>query len=222
VFSWPGTTGTLLVIPIFALYDYSFRPNDIPFEQAVKWAAENGILATGEILLNTDPYGTCADWCHSRVQETESRLEKALQNPDHTTIPILHFLLRYCDAVLPDIPRFSIWCCTRLTENWISRFRARLCVTGHQEHKDRRRLPLRRSVAGLSCRLGAMSRPRCQPPALGCSRSALKFSGSTCVPTSSPSRSTPLHSDLRSRPHSGQPYCFNIEKAFTPEAQRDF
>jgi hypothetical protein len=129
--SWQGTTGTSLIVPIFALYDYSFRPDDVAFKQAVEWAAETGVVASDEILLRTDPFGTCADWCYSRVQETESRLENALRDHYGTTILVSHFPLRYCDAVLPRIPRFSIWCGTRLTEGWINRFRARICVTGH-------------------------------------------------------------------------------------------
>jgi 3',5'-cyclic AMP phosphodiesterase CpdA len=128
---WPGGRGTSLIVPIFTLYDYSFRPEDIDFEEAVEWAAKVGVVASDEFLLHTDPFATFADWCRSRVQETESRLEEALRDHEGTTILVSHFPLRYCDAVLPRIPRFSIWCGTRLTERWISRFRAKICVTGH-------------------------------------------------------------------------------------------
>ncbi len=34
-------------------------------------------------------------------------------------------------AVLPRIPRFSIWCGTRRTTDWHQRFRARVVVFGH-------------------------------------------------------------------------------------------
>ena len=47
--------------------------------------------------------------------------------------PILinHFPLRRELARLPAIPRFSIWCGTRLTESWHQTYRARVVVSGH-------------------------------------------------------------------------------------------
>ena len=42
-----------------------------------------------------------------------------------------HFPLRQDLAVLPRIPRFSIWCGTRLTEDWHVRYRAQAVVYGH-------------------------------------------------------------------------------------------
>jgi hypothetical protein len=45
---------TVRVVPFFLLYDYSFRPADIPPEQAVAWARESGIDCTDEMLLHAD------------------------------------------------------------------------------------------------------------------------------------------------------------------------
>jgi hypothetical protein len=39
--------------------------------------------------------------------------------------------LRNEHAILPSIPRFSIWCGTQRTHDWHRRFRARAVVTGH-------------------------------------------------------------------------------------------
>ncbi|RYZ41025.1 MAG: metallophosphatase family protein [Myxococcaceae bacterium] len=45
--------------------------------------------------------------------------------------PHRHYPLRYEHVRLPRIPRFSIWCGTRLTEDWHTRYRAEVVVTGH-------------------------------------------------------------------------------------------
>ena len=111
------------------LYDYTFRPDDIPVEEAVEWAAEENLLCSDEVLLHPDPFPTRPAWCHERVRLTEPRLaEAARQAP---LVIINHFPLRQDLAVLPRIPRFSIWCGTRLTEDWHLRFRARAVVYGH-------------------------------------------------------------------------------------------
>jgi len=51
-----------------------------------------------------------------------------------------HFPLRREHAVLPRIPRFSIWCGTRLTEAWHRRFRIRSVVYGHLHLRSTREL----------------------------------------------------------------------------------
>lgn len=126
---WPGEGERCILAPTFVLYDYTFRPDDVPVEKAVEWAAEENLLCSDEVLLHPDPFATKSDWCHERVRLTEPRLaEAARQAP---TVIINHFPLRQDLAVLPRIPRFSIWCGTRLTEDWHTRFRAQAVVYGH-------------------------------------------------------------------------------------------
>lgn len=117
------------IAPLFLLYDYSFRPRDIPIERALDWAAEAGLECADETLLHPDPYATRAEWCHARCEMTERRL-KAYRN-DLPTVLINHFPLREDLAKLPRIPRFSIWCGTRRTEDWYLRFNAAVVVSGH-------------------------------------------------------------------------------------------
>ena len=63
------------------------------------------------------------------MRETEPRLaEAAARGP---LVIVNHFPLRRDLAVLPRIPRFSIWCGTRLTEDWHLRYRAEAVVYGH-------------------------------------------------------------------------------------------
>lgn len=117
------------IAPLFLLYDYSFRPRDVPLERALEWAAEAGLECADEVLLHADPYPGRAEWCRARCEMTERRLE-ACRN-DLPTVLINHFPLREDLAILPRIPRFSIWCGTRQTEDWHLRFNAKVVVYGH-------------------------------------------------------------------------------------------
>ncbi len=126
---WDGEGPTCLLAPMFLLYDYSFRPDHVPQRRAVEWAAEQGVLCADEKYLHADPYPSRRDWCEARCRETERRLERI--PPGLPTVLINHFPLRRDLARLPRIPRFSIWCGTRRTEEWHVRFRARVVVSGH-------------------------------------------------------------------------------------------
>jgi hypothetical protein len=64
-----------------------------------------------------------------RCEMTERRL-RAHRN-ELPTVLINHFPLREDLAKLPRIPRFSIWCGTRRTEDWHLRFNAAVVVSGH-------------------------------------------------------------------------------------------
>lgn len=126
--TWPGD-GRTVVAPIFTLYDYSFRPDDVAEEDAVAWARESGVLCSDERLLSPEPFATRAEWCHERVRLTRAKLD-ALPD-DRPTVLVSHFPLRYDLARPPRIPRFSIWCGTTLTEDWGARYRAAVMVSGH-------------------------------------------------------------------------------------------
>jgi len=125
---WPPEPGTFLV-PMFLLFDYSFRPPHVPFELAVAWARETGVVSGDELMLPTEPWPSAAAWCQARCDLTEARLS-ALP-PDSRTVLINHWPLRHDLARPPRVPRFSIWCGTTRTEDWAHRFRARAVVSGH-------------------------------------------------------------------------------------------
>jgi 3',5'-cyclic AMP phosphodiesterase CpdA len=117
------------IAPLFLLYDYSFRPRDIPIEKALDWAAEAGLACADEAVLHPDPYADRAEWCRARCEMTERRL--MAHGNDLPTVLINHFPLREDLARLPRIPRFSIWCGTKRTEDWHLRFNAMVVVSGH-------------------------------------------------------------------------------------------
>jgi predicted phosphodiesterase len=126
---WPGEGPRTAIVPTFVLYDYSFRPGDVAQEDAVAWAREGGVRCADEELLSPYPFPTRAAWCASRVLYTEERLTAI---PSDTRIILVnHWPLRREHAVLPRIPRFSIWCGTRRTEEWHRRFNVDTVVYGH-------------------------------------------------------------------------------------------
>lgn len=99
---------------------------------AVPWAREMNIEATDEFLLHPDPYPSRQDWCNELVKKFETKLEAAnSQFPDVPLIIANHWPLREDLVALPFIPRFSLWCGTKMTENWHQRFNAKVVVSGH-------------------------------------------------------------------------------------------
>jgi 3',5'-cyclic AMP phosphodiesterase CpdA len=125
---WPGAPGTY-VVPMFLLFDYTFRPPDVPAEGAIQWARESGVVSGDELLIDPSPYPTIAAWCHARCDQTEARLI-ALPAGSRTVL-INHWPLRYDLARPPRVPRFSIWCGTTRTEDWGERYQATAVVSGH-------------------------------------------------------------------------------------------
>ncbi len=123
---WPREPRRLIA-PLFVLYDYSFRPDTIDERDAVAWAGADGVRSADEHYLAPDPYATRTAWCQARVEQTERRLAAAR----HPLILVNHFPLRHDLVRVPRIPRFSIWCGTRRTEQWHTRFGAQVVVTGH-------------------------------------------------------------------------------------------
>jgi hypothetical protein len=117
------------IVPMFLLYDYSFRPADVPLEGALDWAREAGVVCADELWLHPDPHPSRIAWCRARCDETERRLEACRDGTP--TVLVNHWPLREDRARLPRIPRFSLWCGTRRTRDWHLRYEARAVVSGH-------------------------------------------------------------------------------------------
>ncbi len=126
---WTQGGATYRIAPLFTLYDYSFRPDEIPAEAALDWALEADTLCSDEYLLHPDPYPDRSTWCHARCWYTEQRL--AALPSDAPLVLVNHWPLRYDLARLPRVPRFSLWCGTKLTENWHLRFPVAVVIYGH-------------------------------------------------------------------------------------------
>jgi hypothetical protein len=131
---FPGAPGTF-VVPMFLLYDYSFRPADVTAENAVAWAREAGVMCADERRLDPSPFESREAWCQARCEATEARL--ATLPAGARTVLVNHWPLRHDLARPPRIPRFSIWCGTTRTEDWATRFNARAVVSGHLHLRTR-------------------------------------------------------------------------------------
>lgn len=123
----PGTG--LLLVPLFLLYDYSFCPDGMGPAEAIRWAAEGGILCADEQRLLPVPYPTRQDWCAARLADARQRLGRL--PPGTRTLIVNHWPLRQDLCRLFKIPRFTPWCGTRQTEDWHTRYNAEIVVSGH-------------------------------------------------------------------------------------------
>jgi 3',5'-cyclic AMP phosphodiesterase CpdA len=127
---WEGAGGPALVVPLFLLYDYSFRiPGMLTKEMALKHAHDTGIVCTDEMLLHPDPHRSREEWCWARIDQTRARLRAC--DPELPTILVNHFPLVRQPTDILRYPQFAQWCGTELTADWHIRYRAAAAVYGH-------------------------------------------------------------------------------------------
>ena len=127
----PGDgTAPVRVVPMFLLYDYTFRPAGTTNKiQALAVARENNVVATDEFLLSPEPFGTRDAWGRDRVERTRARLDAL--DPTEQTVLINHWPLRREPTDTLMYPEFALWCGTELTHDWHTRYNAACCVYGH-------------------------------------------------------------------------------------------
>jgi 3',5'-cyclic AMP phosphodiesterase CpdA len=127
---WPGPRGPVAVVPIFQLYDYTFRvPGADTVEASLRRAYEVGVVCTDEHLLHPDPFPSREAWCVERVRWTRQRLDRL--DPALPTVLASHWpLVRQPTDVLW-YPEFAQWCGTVQTADWHVRYRAVAAVYGH-------------------------------------------------------------------------------------------
>lgn len=127
---WSGPGGPVVVVPLFLLYDYSFRPAGATTkEAALAIAYESGVVCTDEMLLHPDPYPSRDAWCRARLAQTEPRLSAI--DPALPIVFVNHYpLVREPTRVLR-YPEFAQWCGTDRTADWHRRFRTAAMVYGH-------------------------------------------------------------------------------------------
>ncbi|WP_329570720.1 metallophosphoesterase family protein [Kitasatospora sp. NBC_01266] len=127
---WRGAGGPVTVVPLFVLYDYTFRPPGTHTkEQGLAYARGTGIVCTDEMLLHPDPYASLDEWCEARIAATERRL--ADLDPTLPTVLINHFPLRREPTLVLRYPEFAQWCGTERTADWHLKYRAAVAVYGH-------------------------------------------------------------------------------------------
>lgn len=149
---WTGPGGEHVIAPVFVLYDYSFKPDDVAAADAVAWARAQGVLCADEGYLHYEPYPSRADWCRARCRETALRLDAAAQRAP--LVLVNHFPLLRELAAVPAYPPFTIWCGTTQTADWHRRYRASVVVSGHLH------LPSTRWVDGVRFEEVSLGYPR--------------------------------------------------------------
>ena len=125
---WDADDEELVVVPLFVLYDYSFRPPGSSKAEAIARADAAGVLCTDELLLHPEPYESREAWCRARLATTLARLAEL---PPLPTVLLSHYPLRPEPLARLRFPEFTPWCGTTATEDWHLRFRARAVVYGH-------------------------------------------------------------------------------------------
>jgi 3',5'-cyclic AMP phosphodiesterase CpdA len=127
---WEGPGGPAVIVPLFLLYDYSFRPDGASTkEEGLEIAYRAGIIGTDERHLHPDPYPSREAWCQARIDATLPRL--AALHPALPTILVSHFPLTRTPTRILRYPAFAQWCGTDQTADWHRRFRAQAVVYGH-------------------------------------------------------------------------------------------
>jgi 3',5'-cyclic AMP phosphodiesterase CpdA len=127
---WRGAGGPAVVVPLFVLYDYSFRPPGTSTKaEGLAYAYETGIVCSDEAVLHPDPYPGMDAWCHARAEETERRL--ASLRPGTPTVLVNHFPLTREPTQVLTYPEFAQWCGTERTADWHRRHNAQVVVYGH-------------------------------------------------------------------------------------------
>lgn len=127
---WIGAGGPARIVPMFLLYDYSFRVDGArTAEESLAMAHAAGIVCTDEYLLHPDPFPSLPAWCRDRVARTERRL--AACDPTVPLVMVNHWpLVREPTRVL-HYPEFAQWCGTELVADWHLRFPTAAVVYGH-------------------------------------------------------------------------------------------
>ncbi|WP_329520027.1 metallophosphoesterase family protein [Spirillospora sp. NBC_01491] len=127
---WRGGGGPATIVPMFLLYDYTFRPAGASTkEEALAIAYKAGVVCTDEMLLHPDPHPSRDAWCRARIAVTERRL--AERDPALPTVLVNHFPMVREPTLVLHYPEFAQWCGTELTADWHVKYDAAAVVYGH-------------------------------------------------------------------------------------------
>lgn len=113
------------IVPLFTLYDYSFRPQGTTVEQALEAAQDRQIVLTDEYAIA--PFVDVRAWCWDRLAYSIKRLSR-VSGP---TILINHWPLVQEPTLHMRWSEIALWCGTRHTRSWASRYNAQEVIYGH-------------------------------------------------------------------------------------------
>lgn len=127
---YDGLGGPALVVPLFLLYDFTFRPDTVSREAVFEWAAQEGIRPTDRRFLHPDPHPSLDAWSELLVARAAARLDAAATQ-GLPLVALSHFPWRADLVRFGRIARFLPWCGTRSTETWHQRWPFAAIVHGH-------------------------------------------------------------------------------------------
>lgn len=113
------------IVPLFTLYDYSFRPAGTTVEQAIENAKAKQIIMTDEFAIA--PFVDIRAWCWDRLAYSIKRLSR-VEGP---TILINHWPLVQEPTLRMRWAEIALWCGTRHTRSWPRRYHAQAVIYGH-------------------------------------------------------------------------------------------
>lgn len=117
--------GDVTVCPLFTFYDYSFRPPGTTIDEALADAKAKNLVLTDEFTIA--PYVDIRAWCWDRLAYSVSRLSEV----EGETVLINHWPLIREPTNYLHFPEIALWCGTRHTQSWPTRYNARHVVYGH-------------------------------------------------------------------------------------------
>ncbi|WP_018298011.1 metallophosphoesterase family protein [Corynebacterium lubricantis] len=117
--------GDVTVVPLFTLYDYSFRGPGMSVEEAVESAKEKQIMMTDEVAIA--PFVDIRAWCWDRLTYSIKRLSKI----DGPTVLVNHWPLVQEPTLGLRWAEIALWCGTRHTRGWAKRYNAKKVIYGH-------------------------------------------------------------------------------------------
>jgi 3',5'-cyclic AMP phosphodiesterase CpdA len=138
---WTTPQEQLVVVPLFLLYDYSWRPRGTTIPEALADARAKRVVCTDEFFLHPDPYPTRQDWADHRLTSTLLRLEQL--PPGQRTVLVSHWPLHRAPTKILHWQHFAMWCGMERTQDWHRRFRAAAAVYGHLH------IPMTTSIDGV-------------------------------------------------------------------------
>lgn len=119
--SFAGVT----IVPLFTLYDYSFRPPGWTVDQALAAAHERQAVLTDQLMIA--PFVNILEWCWDRLTYSIKRLSKV----DGPMVLVNHWPLVVEPVQHLRIPEIGLWCGTTHTRAWAQRYDVRAVVYGH-------------------------------------------------------------------------------------------
>lgn len=117
--------GGVTIVPLFTLYDYSFRMPTMTVEEALESADAQQIVLTDEVAIA--PFVDIRAWCWDRLAYSTRRLSRI----EGETILVNHWPLVQEPTNYMMFREIALWCGTRHTRGWAKRYNARAVIYGH-------------------------------------------------------------------------------------------